>query len=110
MARAIAISVLSTALALLALAPAPARASDLQYNGRKLRRHSQPVLPEIARQMHLTGTVRLQIEVSPAGKVTAVKALGGHPILITSAANAVKEWLFEPDPHSTTVVVSFTFK
>ena len=108
MARAIAISVFTTALALLALAPA--RGAELQYNGRKLRRHVAPVLPAIARQMHLEGTVRLQIEVSPAGKVTSVKALGGHPILITAATNAVKEWLFEPDPSSTSVVVSFTFK
>jgi TonB family protein len=108
MARTLAITVLTAVLALLAVTPV--RASDVQYNGRKLRRHSEPVLPEIARQMHLAGTVRLQIEVSPAGKVTSVKALGGHPILITSATNAVKEWLFEPDPHSTTVVVSFTFK
>ena len=108
MARTIALSLLSAVLALMALAPA--RAADLQYNGRKLRRHSEPVLPEIARQMHLTGSVRLQVEVSPTGKVTSVKALGGHPILITSASNAVKQWLFEPDPHTTTVVVSFFFK
>jgi TonB family protein len=108
MARAIAISVLSTALALLALAPA--HAVELQYNGRKLRRHTEPVLPGIARQMHLAGTVRLQVEVSPAGKVTSVKALGGHPILITAATNAVKQWRFEPDPQSTPVVVSFTFR
>ena len=108
MARAIVISVFTTALALLALAPA--RGAELQYNGRKLRRHVAPVLPAIARQMHLEGTVRLQIEVSPAGKVTSVKALGGHPILITAATNAVKEWLFEPDAGSTSVVVSFTFK
>lgn len=108
MARAIAISVLTTALALLALAPV--RAAELQYNGRKLRRHTEPVLPDIARHMHLEGTVRLQIEVSPAGKITSVKPLGGHPILITAATNAVKQWLFEPDGQSTTVIVSFTFK
>ncbi|MGE5204565.1 MAG: energy transducer TonB [Chlamydiota bacterium] len=110
MARAIAISVFTAALALLALAPTLARGAELQYNGRKLRRHVAPVLPAIARQMHLEGTVRLQIEVSPAGKVSSVKALGGHPILITAATNAVKEWLFESDPGSTSVVVSFTFK
>lgn len=88
---------------------APARAADLQYNGRKIHRHVEPILPEIARTMRLEGTVRLEIVVSPAGKVSSVKALGGHPILITAATNAVRQWLFEPDPHSTTVVVSFTF-
>lgn len=108
MTRGIAISVLTAALALLALAPA--RAVELQYNGRKLRCHTEPVLPVIARRMHLEGTVRLQVEVSPAGKVTSVKPLGGHPILITAASNAVKQWLFDPDVQSTAVVVSFTFK
>ncbi len=110
MPRTAAISFLTALLALLAVVPTPTRAADLQYNGRKLRRHVQPVLPEIARTMHLEGTVRLEIVVSAAGKVTSVKALGGPPILITAADNAVKEWLFEPDPHSTTVIVSFTFK
>ena len=108
MARALAISVVCTVLAL--LAAAPARPADLQYNGRKLRRHTEPALPDIARQMHLEGTVRLQIEVSPAGKITSVKPLGGHPILITTATNAVKQWRFEPDAQRTTVIVSFTFK
>lgn len=108
MVRALAISVLTTVLALLALAPT--RAVELQYNGRKLRRHTEPVLPDIARQMHLEGTVRLQVEVSPAGKIISVKPLGGHPILITAATNAVKQWRFEPDAQSTTVIVSFTFK
>lgn len=105
MARRISICVLNMLLAL-----ALAHAADLQDNGRKLRRHTEPVLPAIARQMHLAGTVRLQLEVSAAGKVTSVKVLGGHPILITAATNAVKQWLFEPDPYSTTVEVSFTFK
>ncbi|HLK31878.1 MAG TPA: energy transducer TonB [Terriglobales bacterium] len=107
MKRALAIAML---LLLTIAAWAPARAAELQYNGRKIRRHVEPVLPDIARKMHLEGTVRLQVLVAAAGKVTAVKALGGHPILITAATNAVKEWLFEPDSQETTVVVSFTFK
>src|SRR5579871_2383727 len=107
MKRALAIAML---LLLTIAAWAPARAAELQYNGRNISRHVEPVLPDIARKMHLEGTVRLQVLVAAAGKVTAVKALGGHPILITAATNAVKEWLFEPDSQETTVVVSFTFK
>lgn len=108
--RTVAISLMTALLALLPLAPRAACAANLQYNGRKLRRHVEPALPEIARTMHLEGTVRLEIVVSAGGKVTSVKTLGGAPVLITAAENAVKEWLFEPDSRSTTVVVSFTFK
>jgi outer membrane biosynthesis protein TonB len=110
MPRTAAIVCVVALLSFLAFSPEAARAGDLQYNGRKLRRHVEPTLPEIARTMHLAGTVRLEVVVSPAGKVTSLKTLGGPPILITAAENAVKEWLFETDPHSTTVIVSFTFK
>lgn len=110
MPRTAAILFVAALLFFAAFAPSAARASDLQYNGRKLRRHVEPSLPEIARSMHLAGTVRLEIVVSPAGKVTSLKTLGGPPILINASENAVKEWLFEPDPHATTVIVSFTFK
>lgn len=110
MPRTAAISFVTALLMLLVVVAGPTHAADLQYNGRKLRRHVEPTLPEIARTMHLSGTVRLEIVVSESGKVTSVKALGGPPILITATDNAVKEWLFERDPHSTTVIVSFTFK
>lgn len=110
MLRPLAISLMTALLAFLSLTPRAARAANLQYNGRKLRRHVEPALPEIARTMHLEGTVRLEIVVSAGGKVTSIRTLGGPPVLITAAENAVKEWLFEPDSRSTTVVVSFTFK
>jgi len=56
----------------------------------------QPVYPELARRMKVTGTVRVAITVDTAGKVTSAKAVDGPAVLRTSAEQAVKQWLFSP--------------
>jgi TonB family protein len=76
---------------------------------RKAKSEVKPVYPELARRMNLTGTVKMQIEISPAGTVTSAKALGGHPVLIDSAADAVRKWRFEPASTATSQVVEFKF-
>jgi Gram-negative bacterial TonB protein C-terminal len=32
----------------------------------------------------------------PNGSVKETKVIGGHPILVTAAADAVKKWKFDP--------------
>jgi TonB family protein len=56
----------------------------------------QPVYPELARRMKVTGTVRVAITVNTAGKVTSAKAVDGPAVLRASAEQAVKQWLFSP--------------
>ena len=46
--------------------------------------------------MSITGTVRLAVVVAPNGQVKSSKAVGGHPILVTAAMDAMKQWRFEP--------------
>jgi TonB family protein len=46
--------------------------------------------------MGLTGTVRLQVVVAANGTVKETKVIGGHPILVNAAVEAVKKWRFEP--------------
>jgi len=58
-----------------------------------------PVLPEyppVARLNYIQGKVRLQIRVSPQGKVTTTHILKGSPILAASALKAVRKWLYRP--------------
>jgi TonB family protein len=52
----------------------------------------------------------LIIVVAPNGNVTSTKVLGGHPLLINAAQDAIKKWKFEPGPEESTGVVEFTFK
>ncbi len=81
---------------LLSLAPAVLAAAP-----RKTIRKTAPVMPEIARKINLTGTVRLEAAIDASGKVTSVKVLGGHPVLAQSAMEAVKGWQYEPGPAET---------
>ena len=69
----------------------------------------QPVYPELARRMNITGTVKLQVTIAADGSVKSIRPVGGHPLLIDSAINAVKAWKFEKAGDETTDVVSITF-
>src|SRR5579883_2847148 len=62
---------------------------------RVLKLRVAPVYPEIARRMNITGVVKLQIVIAADGSVKSVKPLGGHPLLIDSAVQAVKAWKYE---------------
>ena len=86
----------------------PVRAQDSV--DRKVRTKVEPQYPEIARKLGLTGIVKLQIVVSPSGSVKETKVIGGHPILVTAAQDAVKKWRFEPAAGETTQTVDFKFE
>jgi TonB family protein len=60
--------------------------------------------------MNISGTVRLVVVVSASGTVKSTQALGGHPLLVSAAEDAVKKWKFEAAPQENSGVVEFTFK
>jgi outer membrane biosynthesis protein TonB len=51
----------------------------------------------------------LEIQITPSGEVKTVKALGGHPLLIPAAEDAIRKWRYEPAQETTTTVVEFRF-
>ena len=77
---------------------------------RKLKTRVAPTYPDIARRMGLTGTVRLQVVVAPNGTVKETKVIGGHPILVNAAVDAVKKWKFESANTETTGNLEFRFE
>lgn len=81
-----------------------------QDSDRKIKSKVNPEYPEIARKMALTGIVRLQIVVAPNGTVKDTKVIGGHPILVNAAVDAVKKWRFESGPEETTKTLEFKFE
>lgn len=78
--------------------------SHADDSARKVKTKVSPQYPELARKMNITGAVRLELLVSANGQVKAVKTLGGHPLLIDAAQNAVKQWRYEPGQEGTEVV------
>ena len=86
----------------------PVRAQD--SIDRKVKSKIAPTYPEIARKLGLTGTVKLEIVIAANGSVKETKVIGGHPILVTAAEDAVKKWKFEPAAGETTGTLEFKFE
>jgi protein TonB len=75
----------------------------------------QPVYPPIAKSARIQGAVILQAIISKNGVVENLRAISGHPMLIPSAVEAVKQWRYkpyflngEPVEVETTITVNFT--
>lgn len=106
------LAVVGTALlagAVVMVNSAPASASDNEIT-RKVKTKVPPAYPDIARRMNISGVVRLVVVVSPNGLVKSTKAIGGHPLLVSAAEEAVKKWKFEAAAEENSGVVEFTFK
>ena len=63
-------------------------------NGRKLLRKVEPRYPEVARKMNLGGTVKVVATVTSDGSVEKVEPVGGSPLLVQAAEDAVLKWKF----------------
>ena len=84
---------------------APATGED----GRQVKSKVAPAYPELAKRMNVTGTVKLQVTVAANGTVKNAKVIGGHPLLVDPAIEAVKKWKYEPAPDETINLVEFRF-
>lgn len=76
---------------------------------RKIKSRAQPLYPELARRMKLSGVVKLELIIAADGKVKSAKVLGGHPLLAESAMDAVRRWVYEPAHDQTVQVVEVKF-
>ena len=55
-----------------------------------------PEYPQMARIAHIQGEVVLECVISKSGDVSSLRAISGHPILVQSALDAVKQWKYSP--------------
>jgi periplasmic protein TonB len=56
----------------------------------------QPSYPPIARLARVQGTVELRAIISKAGTIENLIAVSGHPMLVKSAIEAVRQWRYRP--------------
>jgi TonB family protein len=61
-----------------------------------LLKRVDPVYPPLARQTRISGTVRLHAIIDTDGSVLEVEVVSGHPLLVQSALNAVRQWQYQP--------------
>lgn len=77
---------------------------------RKVSSRVAPAYPELAKKMHIHGVVKVEAIVRPNGSVKSTRVLGGNPVLVDSAVDAVGRWKFEPAQGETTEIVQVTFE
>jgi TonB family protein len=98
------------AVALFAVSLAVAQQTVVEEGKRKVKTKVTPVVPELARRMSITGKVKIEVVIASDGHVKSSRAVGGHPVLVQSCLDAIKEWRFEPAPEETTQMIEFDFK
>ncbi len=97
-------------------APAPVRIKQGgAVTAASIVAQTHPAYPSLARQARIQGTVVLHAIIDKEGRVAQLEVISGHPLLVQSALEAVKQWRYKPtqlngDPVEvdTTIQVTFT--
>jgi len=86
-----------------------AQSGSTDESKRKVKTRTAPQYPELAKRMNVSGRVKIEVVVTPEGRVKSTRVVGGHPLLVQACQDAVKEWKFVPAPEESTQVVEFEF-
>jgi TonB family protein len=86
-----------------------AQSATTDESKRKVKSKTAPVYPELARRMNVSGKVKIEVVVAPDGHVKSTRVIGGHPLLVQTCQDAVKEWKFVAGTEETTQIVEFEF-
>jgi periplasmic protein TonB len=98
--------------------PKPAAPTRVKQGGNvtaaSILTQTRPLYPPLARQARIQGNVVLHAIIDKDGRVGELQVISGHPLLVQSALEAVKNWRYQPtqlngDPVEvdTTITVSF---
>lgn len=97
----------------------PAQPTRVRIGGNvrppRLIREVRPLYPPLARQARIQGVVKINAIVSRNGTVQSLETVSGHPLLVTAALDAVRQWLYEPtqlngEPVEVILVVDVNFR
>jgi TonB family protein len=86
-----------------------AQTSTTDEGKRKVKTRIAPIYPDLAKRMSVTGKVKIEVIISPDGRVKSTRVVGGHPLLVQACQDAVKEWKFTPSSEESTQIVEFDF-
>ena len=97
-------------------APRKARASRLPSAALEANaiRKVWPEYPALAREMRMSGTVEVEVQIDEGGNVVAARILRGHPLFVEAAVKAARQWKFGPllrqgRPAKTSGTLTFRF-
>ncbi|HZW91997.1 MAG TPA: energy transducer TonB [Candidatus Eremiobacteraceae bacterium] len=103
------VAVLLALLAVCLFVPISASAQQAAEANRKLVSKTVPQYPGLCRPLRIQGNVRADVLVAPNGKVKSLEVKGGHPLLVQSAEDALRQWKWEPASHETHEIVELKF-
>ena len=77
-----------------------------------VKSRTTPEYPPLAKQMRVTGEVRLDVYLNEDGSLDKIHVVSGNALLAGAAQNAVKNWKFSPptvDDKAVKAVASYSF-
>lgn len=81
-------------------AEAPAAPKRINVGGNvqqaRLVNQPRPQYPPLAKQARIQGTVRFTAIIGRDGAIMDLRVVSGHPLLVPSATDAVKQWRYQP--------------
>jgi TonB family protein len=86
-----------------------AQQTNFEEGKRRTRAKNPVVYPELARKMRISGKVKIELMIAADGHVKSARAVGGHPVLVQSCLDSVKDWKFESAPEESTQIIEFNF-
>jgi periplasmic protein TonB len=100
-------------------APKPVTPKSIRVGGNvqaaKLVRQPKPLYPPLAKQARISGVVRFNAVIGKDGTIQNLTLVSGHPLLVPSAQEAVRQWVYQPTTLNgepvevvTTIDVNFT--
>ena len=99
----------TTAALVFSCASGFAQSSSTDESKRKVKTKTAPLYPDLAKRMNVVGKVKIEVVITPEGRVKSTRVVGGHPLLVQACQDAAKEWKFVHAPEETTQVVEFEF-
>ena len=100
---------IALSLGVIVFSPAFSLAQVQPEATRKIVSRVAPVYPELASKMQMHGTVKVEVVVSPNGKVKFTQVLGGSPLLAKAAVDAIEKWKWGPAPQETKELIELNF-
>ncbi|SRR6266849_8995425 len=100
---------IALSLGVIAFSPAFSHAQEQPETTRKIVTRVLPVYPELANKMQIRGTVRVEAVVAPNGKVKFTQVIGGSPVLVKAAVDAIEKWKWGPAPQETKELIELNF-
>lgn len=80
--------------------PKPETPKQIRVGGNvqaaKLVRQPKPSYPPLAKQARIQGTVRFNAVIGKDGSIQNLQLVSGHPLLVPSAQEAVRQWVYQP--------------